>query len=196
MTVWFSADTHFCHDKVARLRGFPGSEEHDEAVIANWNQVVRPGELVWHLGDVGLGSETRVLKQAARLNGRLQLVTGNHDPCWPGHREARKHQRRWLEVFESVQAFARTRIDGRLVLLSHFPYRGDHTETERHAQFRLRDEGEWLIHGHTHAYAQADPRSRLVHAGLDAWELRPVSDGAIGDVLRQAEEERRLVRAI
>jgi calcineurin-like phosphoesterase family protein len=101
-TVWFSSDTHFLHAMVAGLRGFTSSAEHDEAVIYRWNQTVRPDDLVWHLGDVGLGNETRVLEQAARLNGRKQLVSGNHDPCWPGHRDSRKRQRYWLDVFESV----------------------------------------------------------------------------------------------
>lgn len=204
--VWFSSDTHFLHAMVAKLRRFASSEEHDEAVIASWNQTVRPDDLVWHLGDVGLGNETRVLEQAARLNGRKQLITGNHDPCWPGHRDSRKHQRRWLDVFESVQAFAKVRLNGRLVLLSHFPYEGDHVGEDRATQYRLRDEGAWLIHGHTHLsnrlgpnarwlhiatppgpFGGAMPRGREVHAGLDAWDLRPVSKAAVLAVIREHE---------
>ena len=201
--IWFSSDTHFLHAMVARLRGFESSEEHDETVIGRWNELVRPDDLVWHLGDVGLGNEARVLEQAARLNGRKQLITGNHDPCWPGHRDSRKHQRRWLEVFESVQAFARIRIDGRPVLLSHFPYEGDHTGEDRATQYRLRDEGTWLVHGHTHltnrlgtyrhwlSFMGAAPggnwRGLEVHAGLDAWDLRPVSEAAILGVIREHE---------
>jgi calcineurin-like phosphoesterase family protein len=205
--VWFSSDTHFLHAMVAGLRGFTGSAEHDETVIDRWNKLVRPDDLVWHLGDVGLGNETRVLEQAARLNGRKQLITGNHDPCWPGRRDSRKRQRYWLDVFESVQAFAKTRIGGQSVLLSHFPYEGDHTGLDRATQFRLRDEGEWLIHGHTHLQNRLGPNPRYltlmdpatggpgasrplgreVHAGLDAWDLRPVSEAAILGVIREYE---------
>ncbi len=204
--VWFSADSHFLHAMVAKLRGFTSSAEHDEEVIRRWNAAIRPDDLVWHLGDVGLGNEARVLERATRLNGRKQLVTGNHDPCWPGHRDSRKHQRRWLDVFESVQAFAKVRLDGRLVLLSHMPYSGDHVGEDRHTQFRLRDEGKWLIHGHTHQPNRlgpdpcylttmngADgtgitvPRGREVHAGLDAWDLRPVSEAGILSVIREYE---------
>jgi len=205
--VFFSADSHFLHAMVAKLRGFTSSAEHDETVIYRWNQLVRPGDLVWHLGDVGLGNEARVLEQAARLNGRKQLITGNHDPCWPGHRDSRKHQRRWLEVFESVQPFAKTRIGERTVLLSHFPYEGDHTEFDRATQFRLRDEGAWLIHGHTHLPNRLGPNPRYltlmdpvtggpgmprplgreVHAGLDAWDLRPVGEADILGVIREYE---------
>lgn len=201
--VWFSSDTHFLHRQVAELRGFADSEEHDEAVIDRWNKIVRPADLVWHLGDVGLGNETRVLRQAGRLNGNKHLITGNHDACWPGHRGSRSRQRKWLEVFESVQAFARIRLDGRTVLLSHFPYEGDHTAEERHSQFRLRDEGEWLVHGHTHkqnrlgphpywlSYPGAAPagcwRGLEIHVGLDAWDLQPVSEAGILSVIREHE---------
>ncbi len=184
--TWFSSDTHFLHTMVAGLRGFASSEEHDEAIIANWNRVVRPDDLVWHLGDVGLGNESKVLEQAARLNGRKQLITGNHDPCWPGHRDSRKHQRRWLEVFESVQAFAKVRIDGRTVLLSHFPYEGDHVGEDRATQFRLRNEGAWLIHGHIHQPDQITGL-RSLHAGLAAWGLSPASEAQLVARLRANE---------
>lgn len=188
--VWYTSDTHFAHNLVAGLRGFATPEEHDEQVIANWNAVVRPGDMAWHLGDVGLGNEARVLEMAARLNGVKHLVAGNHDRCWSGHRDARKRQRAWLGVFESVQAFAKTRIDGRTVLLSHLPYEGmgDHTAEERYPQFRLPDLGEWLVHGHTHSSLQIDgPRS--VHVGLDAWGLRPVSEGDVAALIRDAEDK-------
>jgi calcineurin-like phosphoesterase family protein len=189
--TWFASDTHFLHRLVAGHRGFASPEEHDETVIARWNETVRPGDLVWHLGDVGLGNEARVLGLAARLNGVKHLVAGNHDPCWPGHRDARKHQRRWLEVFGSVQAFAKIRVEGRTVLLSHLPYAGggDHTDEERYPQFRLPDEGGWLIHGHTHQPARMDGH-RSLHCGLDAWGLRPVSEGEIAALIRETEEKR------
>lgn len=59
----------------------------------------------------------------------------------------------------------------------------------RQPQFRLPDLGEWLIHGHTHSKERLDgPRS--VHVGLDAWGLRPVSEGEIAALIREAEEKR------
>lgn len=189
--VFFSSDTHFLHRLVASHRGFASPEEHDEEIIARWNRIVRPDDLVWHLGDVGLGNDTRVLEQAARLNGIKHLVTGNHDSCWPGHRSARSKQQRWLDVFTSVQAFAKTRVYARTVLLSHFPYEGggDHTTEERYPQFRLPDRGEWLIHGHTHQAARMDGH-RSLHAGLDAWGLRPVGESEVSALIREIEENR------
>ncbi len=202
MTVFYASDTHLGHAVVAGIRGFtkegldaegnpalvPDVAAHDEHVIARWNAMVRPGDFVWHLGDVGLGKESEVLAGAARLNGTKHLVAGNHDRCWPGHRESRNRQRTWLEVFESVQAFARTKVAAVPVLLSHMPYQGDgdHTDEERYPQFRLPDLGGWLIHGHTHSGLRLDaPRS--VHIGLDAWGLAPVPEAEVAELIRQGE---------
>jgi calcineurin-like phosphoesterase family protein len=188
MTTWFTADTHFLHNTVAGLRGFDSREAHDEELIARWNSVVSPTDTVWHLGDVGLGNEARVLELAGRLNGYKHLVAGNHDVCWPGHTTGRKHQRRWLRVFMSVQAFAKVRLDGRTVLLSHFPYAGggDHTDEERYPQFRLPDQGLWLLHGHVHSTERVHG-GRMLHVGMDAWGDRPVSDDRVAEVIAAAE---------
>jgi calcineurin-like phosphoesterase family protein len=188
VTAYFASDTHFLHRFVASLRGFASPAEHDELIISRWNKRVRPADFAWLLGDVGLGRETGILELAARLNGRKQLVTGNHDAPWSGHRKGRASQRRWLEVFETVQPFARTTVAGQDVLLSHFPYAGDHTPSDRGVQYRLRNEGAWLLHGHTHESARISGR-RQIHVGLDAWDLTPVSEAEIAALMNQAEQQ-------
>ncbi|GHF85143.1 calcineurin-like phosphoesterase family protein [Amycolatopsis bartoniae] len=172
MNVWFTADTHFDHQLVAGLRGFGSPAEHDEFVVQRWNATVHPGDQVWHLGDVGMGRLARFAGVLRQLHGELHLVTGNHDEPWPGLRQAYQHQRAWLEHFASVQAFARRRIGGRNVLLSHFPYEGDHTEDDRASQYRLPDEGLPLLHGHVHGAWRR--HGRQLNVGLDVSDLRPV----------------------
>jgi calcineurin-like phosphoesterase family protein len=204
--VWFTSDTHFTHKMVAGLRGFATSAEHDEAIVVKWNQVVRPEDTVWLLGDVGLGKAALILPWADRLNGTIHLVTGNHDACWPAHRDAFKHQRQWLDHFASVQQYARLKLNGRYVLLSHFPYQGDSGEHagDRHSQYRLRDEGMWLLHGHTHGTERltlsslpvvtfgGEPEwcSQQVHVGLDAWDLAPVSANTVAELIAKSEADR------
>jgi calcineurin-like phosphoesterase family protein len=151
VTIWFTSDSHYLHHHVATLRGFSSCKEHDDHVIAQHNKLVKPDDIVWHLGDVGIAHTAELLPVVARLNGRQQLITGNHDAPFPGHRDARRHQKVWLEVFDSVQAYARVRIAGQEFMLSHFPYSGDHTGQERYSQYRLRDDGMWLLHGHVHS---------------------------------------------
>jgi calcineurin-like phosphoesterase family protein len=180
MGVWFTSDTHFQHRLVAGLRGFAPDQvdEYNATTILTWNSYVRPGDLVWHLGDVFLGDEKSGLSLVSQLNGAKHLVTGNHDKVWPGHQDARKHQKSWLEVFESVQAFAKIRIGPKpTVLLSHFPpagvYDGRRPIERDYPEFRLTPGDRWLIHGHTHSDVKLDgPKS--IHVGWDAWH-RPVS---------------------
>jgi calcineurin-like phosphoesterase family protein len=185
--TFFTSDLHFGHQLVADLRGFADPADHDAAVAERWCATVRADDEVWVLGDLSMATtNTRVdavLAQIAALPGTKHLVPGNHDPVHPLHRRSFQWQRRYLEVFASVQAFARQRIGGVDVLLSHFPYLADHSDPPRFLQYRLRDEGGWLLHGHTH---QGERRSgdHEIHVGLDGWDLRPASLDEIAMILR------------
>lgn len=197
MTVFYTSDLHFNHRLVAmQKRGFASIGEHDEAVIANWNEIVGFTDTVYLLGDVAMNWKGAGEK-IARLNGIIHLITGNHDLMFPGNRDAHKHQAKWIGngMFDSIQAYARRKSGKHEFLLSHFPYHGEGNRDipERFTQYRLRDEGMWLVHGHTHskeklgpsvlplaAFGQLpQPRGRQVHAGLDAWDLRPVPEESI-----------------
>jgi calcineurin-like phosphoesterase family protein len=48
-------------------------------MVDNWNSVVKPGDKVYHLGDVFFGSPVHFKALWPRLNGRKRLVVGNHD---------------------------------------------------------------------------------------------------------------------
>lgn len=188
MSVWFTSDLHFGHRFVAGLRGFDDPDEHDRVLIMNWMKRVGPRDQVWVLGDLAVSSPIRALEIVSHLPGVKHLITGNHDPCHPMHRSAHKWQARYMPTFASVQPFARRRINGLPVLLSHFPYSKDRFEV-RYVQWRLRDEGEWLLHGHTH---EADQRleGREIHVGVDAWDMAPVHISTI-EKLMSSESERR-----
>jgi calcineurin-like phosphoesterase family protein len=81
--IWFTSDTHFGHanflkfmnDAGERIRPFASVEEMDEHMVERWNARVRPGDKVYHLGDVCFG-DAAIL---ARLNGSKRLILGNHD---------------------------------------------------------------------------------------------------------------------
>lgn len=81
--IWFTSDTHFGHAnfltftdaKGRRIRPFSSVEEMDEHMVKRWNDRVRPGHKVYHLGDVTFGDASIL----ARLNGSKRLILGNHD---------------------------------------------------------------------------------------------------------------------
>ena len=172
----FHSDWHFNHDFVARTRGFETSAEHDEAVIDAINSTVTKRDHLWVLGDVFMGSVSKGLEKIARVEGVKHLVLGNHDAAHPMHRKSHSQVRRFLEVFESVHLHEQVFVAGQKVLLSHFPFEGDHKDTDRHLEWRLRDTGMPLVHGHVHKEWRT--RGRQFNAGVDH-HLKPVTDGEV-----------------
>jgi calcineurin-like phosphoesterase family protein len=73
--VWFTADTHFGHQRTLELskRPFKTVEEMDNAIIENWNSIVAKNDTVYHLGDFG------DYKVREKLNGNIYLVLGNYE---------------------------------------------------------------------------------------------------------------------
>lgn len=172
--VFYTSDTHFAHRLVADLRGFDSVEEHDQALIERWNAVVRPQDIVWHLGDVTLKNIAAVADTLAALNGTIHLVLGNHDRAHPCFRKAWKHMPAYTEAFASVQTMARHHFGGLPVMLSHYPYAGEGERDipDRQEWARLRDVGTPLLHGHTHSASRQDVSpagTPQVHVGWDAW---------------------------
>lgn len=178
--TWLMSDTHFGHGKVSGLRGFETTDEHDAAIVRNWNRMVQPSDDVWILGDLALGSWREAVQLVAGLPGTKHLVLGNHDRGHPINRNAHSYLRDYLTAFETVQTMACLRYGGRRILLSHFPYDGEGSRdiADRATQWRLRDEGALLLHGHTHSdqrFSTSANGSPQVCVGLEAWKLRPVA---------------------
>lgn len=178
MTVFFTSDLHIGHRMVAGLRGFEDASAHDAAILDAWRDQVLKDDVVWVLGDVAMGAPAYALGLLASLPGRKRLVLGNHDGAHPMYRDAPRRHREYTEAFEWVTQSARTKVCGVEVVLSHFPYARDRHEV-RHMQWRLRNEGTPLLHGHTHGPERlsfAAGSVPEVHVGLDAWGMRLVSD--------------------
>lgn len=83
--IWFTSDTHFCDEDIMRFEpilpdGIHTRVDLDEYIIEQWNSVVQPEDIVYHLGDVGkFSSETDANRIIKRLNGDKYLIMGNHD---------------------------------------------------------------------------------------------------------------------
>lgn len=167
--VFYTADLHLGHRRVAEIRGYDDPADHDSDICRSWRLSVSDDDWVYVLGDLGIeGSHRHALDLVSGLPGRKVLVCGNHDPVHPMNRDSRRFVARYAEVFEQVVPYARRRIQGIEVLLSHYPYRADHTEPARDLQWRLPDLESWLLHGHTHS-EKAITSPNEIHVGWDAW---------------------------
>ncbi len=79
--TFVTSDHHFGRWKIPSFRfgGETFTQEAEEAYIANWNSVVKPTDLVIHVGDFCDGDEDELAAYRKRLNGDIILVKGNHD---------------------------------------------------------------------------------------------------------------------
>jgi len=79
--IFFIGDTHFGHSNIIEFmdtrKHFKTIEHHDEALVELWNTVVKPKDIVYHLGDVAFGRDN--LKYVRQLHGTKHLIMGNHD---------------------------------------------------------------------------------------------------------------------
>jgi len=181
MTTWLTADPHFGHKLVAQDRGFASADEHDWTILDMFHKAFRPTDDIWWLGDMAFdGWKDRIQRALYLLPGTHHLILGNHDRAHPLNSRAQDYQATYFALgFSSVSLFARVSYKGKGAFLSHFPYSGDHEDRDdRFAEWRIRDEGKLLFHGHTHGRevtTTSPAGTKQVHVGLDAWQLRPVT---------------------
>jgi calcineurin-like phosphoesterase family protein len=80
------ADPHFSHEGVCKflrddgtkLRPWDSAVDMDEAMIENWNKVVKPHDKVYVAGDLVMKAKKQI-GIMNRLNGKKVLIKGNHD---------------------------------------------------------------------------------------------------------------------
>lgn len=78
--IWVISDTHFGHENSLKWgRPFSSVDDMDSTMVDNWNSVVKPGDKVYHLGDVFFGCKDRFKKNWVKLHGKKRLIVGNHD---------------------------------------------------------------------------------------------------------------------
>lgn len=80
--IFFTADTHVGHSNIIKYckRPFDTHEEMDEAMLDRFNSVLKPGDLLYHLGDVAWSSYPLDTWFTRLRTKEVHLVKGNHDP--------------------------------------------------------------------------------------------------------------------
>lgn len=79
--TWFTSDTHFWHQNIIKYcnRPWKTAEEMNDGMVERWNSVVGKYDTVFHLGDFSFGNRAKVESVFNRLNGKINLIMGNHD---------------------------------------------------------------------------------------------------------------------
>lgn len=161
-TVWFTSDEHFGHANIIDFchRPFNGLEDMREKLIANHNSVVKPGDRVYHLGDMFWRtlSAGEALSIIYRLNGQHFYIRGNHEELIDKNKELR-------EAFVWVRDVENLKNTGfPNVWLAHYAHRvwnGSHR-------------GGYHLYGHTHN-ALPNDGSLSFDCGVDAQNFHPIS---------------------
>ena len=153
--IWLISDTHFQHANILNfvdsntgklIRGdrFSSVEEMDETMIENWNRVVKPGDTVYHLGDVFFGNKDTFRSIWARLTGSKRLILGNHDDAkFLIENGLVQKVTVWKEFHE------------RDLLLSHIPL--DPSSLRRYRHGRHDEENRMLLNVHGHIHQNPSP---------------------------------------
>lgn len=167
--IWFISDTHFSHENILKfkddkgelIRGrFSSVSLMDEYMIEMWNDRVKPGDKVYHLGDVAFGSNLKIVK---KLNGKKRLVVGNHD----------KINRELCSYFDKIMLWTGGKFKEHGFVCSHIPLRED----------QMRD-AEINVHGHIHQ--NAPPSRRHICVCVEHTDYAPVHlDEIKAEILRR-----------
>ena len=163
---YFTSDTHFGHANIIKYcnRPFMDADRMDSQLITNWLQIVKPFDVVYHLGDFAFTKDFE--DYYIRLTGRIIHIKGNHDKS--------KHS--------NLQR-ATIHLGGRDWLLVHNPENAMHTNHKYilcghvHEKQKIWEVGEKLF----------------VNVGVDVWDFKPVTMKQILEAVEEyyAEQERR-----
>lgn len=153
---FFTSDLHVSHRNIVKFtdRGVATTQEqHDEWLTELWNSQVKPGDLVYHLGDFsfakGADSVRSILR---RLNGQKIFIKGNHDRT--------EHLVRMQEegLIVKWSHYEEIKVADTPTVLFHFPIASWHKQAR----------GSWHLHGHCHGnLKQHHINGKMLDVGLD-----------------------------
>lgn len=178
--VFFTSDTHFGHSNIIKYcqRPFNSAEHMDEVLISNWNEVVSPQDIVFHLGDFCFGSDKEWIKILQRLNGTKYLILGNHDL------KKIANSSQIQDYFADINMQMRVVVDKQKILLNHYPF----------LCFEGGYQNVWQLFGHVHSskHSTGLDKERLVHlfptqydVGVDNNNYRPVSFAQVSQIITE-----------
>lgn len=137
----------------------------NEQLIVNWNSVVAPDDIVYHLGDFAFGDVDGVNQVMQRLNFKhMHFIKGNHDkPFLNWFRELGGGGR--ASNVTIYPHFLETSINKQKFILCHYAMR----------VWNQSHRGALHLYGHSHGTLPDDPNSKSFDVGVDCHNYHPIS---------------------
>lgn len=183
MDIWFTSDLHLCHDKsfLWSPRGFKDQYEMNEAIVENWNKVVKKDDIVYDLGDLALTDLDTAISVIKRLNGTHYWILGNHDT----KRKVDAIMEQCPKVWE--EGYAHVLKEGKYSFyLSHYPTLTANFDTGKHFSQNVIN-----LHGHIHSKNNwmIPTNPFIYHVGVDSHNCTPVHiDEILSDIKQRWNE--------
>ena len=174
MKTYVTSDLHFGHSNikkfcpVTRARFSDNTDEMNEAMIKEWNEIVEPEDTVYILGDVAFMPATKAAVLLKRMNGRKILIEGNHD-----HKALKDIN--FQKAFAEVHKYLEIVHNGTKVIMSHYPF----------LEWNQMHRGSVHFFGHVHGNPTGQEHFRCLDVGMDAtgWIVLEMED-AIARAMR------------
>lgn len=166
--TWFVSDTHFYHKNIIKYcdRPFSTIEEMNQTIIDNWNSVVKEGDTVFHLGDMGFCGTQNLVFIFSQLNGEIHLIRGNHDSDKAIKTLFDNDLIRYCEKYTSITMVGDEEIPEQELFLCHYPM----------IDWNNKERGCWMIHGHNHMLPSTPSHSpKHYDIGVDRNNYTPVN---------------------
>lgn len=166
--TWLVSDTHFYHKNIIKYcnRPFSTVEEMNQAIIDNWNSVVKEGDTVFHLGDMGFCGTQNLVSIFSQLNGEIYLIRGNHDSDKALNALFDNDLILSWDQYKSITIVGDKEIPEQELFLCHYPM----------IDWNNKEKGCWMIHGHNHMLPSTPSHSpKHYDVGVDRNNYTPVN---------------------
>lgn len=165
--IYFTSDCHFWHTNILtyepETRPFDTIEEMNENIISNWNNVVKPEDTVYVLGDMFMGKISEIESIYNRLNGKVIVIRGNH--------ETKNRLEEYARLGIEVKDIEYIQYKGAFFILCHFPILNE----EFHKLVSENNGEVKILYGHIHSSAPKGWYNGTYHVGVDTNNLTPIS---------------------
>jgi calcineurin-like phosphoesterase family protein len=163
--IWFFSDHHFSHGSILNFTDgntgemirpmFDNVDHMDEYMVETWNAHVKPGDLVWHGGDITFDKKRFTETILNRLHGKLRITVGNHDDI------------KFLAGLGRIEKLVESRrFDEFGFVYSHRPMHSEGTWNHRQNRFMV------SVHGHIHQ--NPSPAGLYINVSVEETNYKPV----------------------